>query len=101
MVGGLTPELVALGGQSCRAPTLAGSGTTGGCSFHMLVSLTFTCLEVSVPSWQPFLTMAGPSILPWGRPAHFPQGLAVPSSTHWACGCHTDSAFVQTVGSSW
>lgn len=29
--------------------------------------------EVSVPPWQPLLTMVGPSILPLGGCAHFPQ----------------------------
>lgn len=92
VVGGLIPELVALGGKSCRAPTLGGCRTTGGCSFHMPISLTFTCPEVSVPPWRPLLTMAGPSILPRGGCAHFPQGLAVLGSMHWARGCHRQTA---------
>lgn len=45
-----------------------------------------------MPPWRPLLTMAGPSILPRGGCAHFPQGLAVLGSMHWARGCHRQTA---------
>lgn len=67
----------------------------------MLVSLIFTCQEVSVPPWQPFLTMAGPSILPLGAPWPLPTGPG--SARQHALGMwvlRTESAFVQSVGSS-
>ncbi|XP_023793580.1 smoothelin-like [Cyanistes caeruleus] len=57
----------------------------------MLVSLTFICPEVSVPPWQPLLTMGGPSILLWVGCAQFLQGLAVPGSMLRARGCHTQT----------